>query len=66
MNMRMVLTIILILALIGTAVTLFTGIFSMLSTKDNPKRANKLMWARILMQTIALAAFGAILLMSRH
>lgn len=64
--MRMVLTVILILALIGTAVTLFTGVFGMLSTKDNPKRANKLMWLRIVMQAIALAAFGAILMMNGH
>ena len=57
------LTIILIIALIGTAATLITGIVGMLSSKSNPKRANKLMWLRILMQAIALVAFTLILLM---
>lgn len=57
------LTIVLIVALIGTAATLVTGIVGMLTNKSNPKRANKLMWLRILMQAIALVAFALILMM---
>jgi NADH:ubiquinone oxidoreductase subunit 6 (subunit J) len=58
-------TILLVLAMIGTLVVLGMGVASMLRGGD-PRRSNKLMQSRVIMQALALVLLAVLMLMARH
>jgi NADH:ubiquinone oxidoreductase subunit 6 (subunit J) len=59
------LTILLILALIGTLAVLGFGVATMLRGGD-PRRSNKLMQSRVIMQALALVLLAMLMLLARH
>jgi hypothetical protein len=63
--MTTVVTILLVLAMIGTLTVLGLGVASMLRGGD-PRRSNKLMQSRVLMQALALVLLAALMLLARH
>jgi hypothetical protein len=58
-------TILLVLAMLGTLAVLGFGVASMLRGGD-PRRSNKLMQSRVMMQALALALLAALMLLARH
>jgi hypothetical protein len=58
-------TILLVLAMLGTLTVLGFGVASMLRGGD-PRRSNKLMQSRVMMQALALALLAALMLLARH
>jgi hypothetical protein len=58
-------TIFLVFAMIGTLVVLGMGVASMLRGGD-PRRSNKLMQSRVIMQALALVLLAVLMLMARH
>ena len=58
-------TILLVFAMIGTLAVLGMGVASMLRGGD-PKRSNKLMQSRVIMQALALVLLSVLMLMARH
>jgi hypothetical protein len=58
-------TILLVFAMIGTLAVLGMGVASMLRGGD-PKRSNKLMQSRVIMQALALVLLAVLMLMARH
>jgi len=58
-------TILLVLAMLGTLAVLGMGVASMLRGGD-PRRSNKLMQSRVIMQALALALLAVLMLMARH
>jgi NADH:ubiquinone oxidoreductase subunit 6 (subunit J) len=58
-------TILLVLAMIGTLAVLGMGVASMLRGGD-PRRSNKLMQSRVIMQALALVLLAVLMLMARH
>jgi hypothetical protein len=58
-------TILLVFAMIGTLTVLGMGVASMLRGGD-PKRSNKLMQSRVIMQALALVLLSVLMLMARH
>jgi NADH:ubiquinone oxidoreductase subunit 6 (subunit J) len=60
--MNVFLTVILVLAMIGVLIALGVGVATMLKG-GNPRRSNKMMQMRVLMQAVALVAL-ALLMMS--
>lgn len=58
-------TILLVLAMIGTLAVLGIGVASMLRGGD-PRRSNKLMQSRVIMQALALVLLAVLMLMARH
>ena len=58
-------TILLVLAMIGTLGVLGMGVVSMLRGGD-PRRSNKLMQSRVIMQALALVLLAVLMLMARH
>jgi NADH:ubiquinone oxidoreductase subunit 6 (subunit J) len=58
-------TILLILAMIGTLGVLGFGVATMLRGGD-PRRSNKLMQSRVIMQALALVLLAVLMLISRH
>ena len=58
-------TILLVLAMIGTLGVLGLGVTSMLRGGD-PRRSNKLMQSRVIMQALALVLLAVLMLMARH
>ena len=58
-------TILLVFAMIGTLTVLGMGVASMLRGGD-PKRSNKLMQSRVIMQALALVLLAVLMLMARH
>jgi NADH:ubiquinone oxidoreductase subunit 6 (subunit J) len=58
-------TILLVLAMIGTLGVLGMGVVSMLRGGD-PRRSNKLMQSRVIMQALALVLLAILMLMARH
>ena len=58
-------TIFLVFAMIGTLVVLGMGVASMLRGGD-PRRSNKLMQSRVIMQALALVLLALLMLMARH
>ena len=58
-------TILLVLAMLGTLAVLGMGVASMLRGGD-PKRSNKLMQSRVIMQALALVLLSVLMLMARH
>ena len=59
-------TILLVLAMIGTLVVLGMGVASMLRGGGDPRRSNKLMQSRVIMQALALVLLAVLMLMARH
>jgi len=60
--MSIFLTVVLVLAMVGVLVALGVGVATMLKG-GNPRRSNKMMQMRVLMQAVALVAL-ALLMMS--
>jgi NADH:ubiquinone oxidoreductase subunit 6 (subunit J) len=58
-------TILLVLAMLGTLAVLGIGVASMLRGGD-PRRSNKLMQSRVIMQALALVLLALLMLMARH
>jgi len=58
-------TILLVFAMIGTLAVLGMGVASMLRGGD-PRRSNKLMQSRVIMQALALVLLAVLMLMARH
>jgi hypothetical protein len=58
-------TILLVLAMLGTLTVLGFGVASMLRGGD-PRRSNKLMQSRVMMQALALVLLAALMLLARH
>ena len=58
-------TILLILALIGVLTVLGRGVAAMLRGGD-PRRSNKLMQSRVIMQALALVLLAMLMLLARH
>ena len=58
-------TILLVLAMLGVLTVLGFGVALMLRGGD-PRRSNRLMQARVLMQGLALLLLAILLLLSRH
>ena len=52
-------------AMLGTLTVLGFGVASMLRGGD-PRRSNKLMQSRVMMQALALALLAALMLLARH
>jgi hypothetical protein len=63
--MTVFLTILLVLAMLGTLTVLGLGVASMLRGGD-PRRSNKLMQSRVVMQALALVLLAALMLLARH
>lgn len=58
-------TVLLVLAMLGTLTVLGFGVVSMLRGGD-PRRSNKLMQSRVIMQALALVLLAALMLLARH
>jgi Hypoxia induced protein conserved region len=58
-------TILLVLAMLGVLTILGLGVATMLRGGD-PRRSNKLMQARVVMQGLALLLLAILMLLSRH
>jgi hypothetical protein len=63
--MTMFLTILLVLAMLGTLTVLGLGVVSLLRGGD-PRRSNKLMQSRIIMQALALVLLAMLFLFAHH
>ena len=63
--MTVFVTILLVVAMLGVLTVLGFGVASMLRGGD-PRRSNKLMQARVLMQGLALLLLAILMLLSRH
>ena len=58
-------TVLLVFAMIGTLTVLGFGVASMLRGGD-PRRSNKLMQSRVIMQALALVLLAVLMLLARH
>jgi NADH:ubiquinone oxidoreductase subunit 6 (subunit J) len=58
-------TILLVLAMLGVLIVLGLGVATMLRG-GNPRRSNKLMQARVVMQGLALLLLAILMLLSHH
>jgi NADH:ubiquinone oxidoreductase subunit 6 (subunit J) len=58
-------TILLLLALAGVAAVLVSGVVTLLKG-GNPRRSNKLMQWRVIMQGLALLLLAILMLLGRH
>jgi hypothetical protein len=63
--MTIFVTILLVLALIGVLIVLGFGLATMLRGA-NPRRSNKLMQMRVVMQALALLLLAILMLLGRH
>jgi hypothetical protein len=63
--MRYVLPVLVVIAMLATLGTLFLGIISM-ARGGNPRRSNKLMQSRVLLQGLALLLFALFMLLYRR
>jgi Hypoxia induced protein conserved region len=59
------LTFLLVLAMLGTLTVLGLGVVSLLRGGD-PRRSNKLMQSRVIMQALALVLLAMLMLLARH
>lgn len=59
------LTVLLVLAMLGTLTVLGFGVTSLLRGGD-PRRSNKLMQSRVIMQALALVLLAILMLLARH
>ena len=63
--MRVFLTVILVLAMVGVLIALGVGVATMLKG-GNPRRSNKMMQMRVLMQAIALVTLAILMMMAAN
>jgi NADH:ubiquinone oxidoreductase subunit 6 (subunit J) len=63
--MTVFLTVLLVLAMLGTLIVLGFGIVGMFRGGD-PRRSNKLMQSRVIMQALALLLLAMLMLLGRH
>ena len=63
--MHALLIVILVLALVGVLVVLGFGVATMLKG-GNPRRSNKLMQMRVVMQAVALVVLGLLMMMAAN
>jgi NADH:ubiquinone oxidoreductase subunit 6 (subunit J) len=63
--MTVFLTALLVLAMVGTLTVLGFGIVGMFRGGD-PRRSNKLMQSRVIMQALALLLLAMLMLLGRH
>src|ERR1700751_1236836 len=63
-RMTVFLTILLVLAMLGTLTVLGFGVASLL--RGDPRRSNKLMQSRVIMQALALVLLAMLMLLARH
>jgi ABC-type Na+ efflux pump permease subunit len=63
--MTVFLTILLVLAMLGTLTVLGMGIVGMFRGGD-PRRSNKLMQSRVIMQALALLLLAMLMMLARH
>jgi hypothetical protein len=63
--MRVFLTVILVLALLGVLIALGVGVATMLKG-GNPRRSNKMMQMRVVMQAVALVVLGLLMMMASN
>ena len=61
--MHVFLTVILVLAMVGVLIALGAGVATMLKG-GNPRRSNKLMQMRVIMQAVALLVLGILMAMA--
>jgi hypothetical protein len=59
------LTVLLVLAMLGTLTVLGFGVASLLRGGD-PRRSNKLMQSRVIMQALALVLLAILMLLAHH
>ncbi|MFL5265262.1 MAG: twin transmembrane helix small protein [Stellaceae bacterium] len=59
------LTFLLVLAMLGTLTVLGLGVVTLLRGGD-PRRSNKLMQSRVIMQALALVLLAMLFLLARH
>jgi Hypoxia induced protein conserved region len=59
------LTVLLVLAMLGTLTVLGLGVASLWRGGD-PRRSNKLMQSRVVMQALALVLLAILMLLARH
>jgi hypothetical protein len=64
-QMTVFLTILLVLAMLGTLTVLGFGVASLLRGGD-PRRSNRLMQSRVIMQALALVLLAMLMLLARH
>jgi type II secretory pathway pseudopilin PulG len=63
--MRVFLTVILVLAMVGVLVALGVGVATMIKG-GNARRSNKMMQMRVIMQAVALVVLGLLMAMSAN
>jgi cytochrome bd-type quinol oxidase subunit 2 len=63
--MRVFLTVILVFALLGVLIALGVGVATMLKG-GNPRRSNKMMQLRVIMQAIALVTLAILMMMAAN
>jgi hypothetical protein len=63
--MHVFLTVILVLAMLGVLVALGVGVATMLKG-GNPRRSNKMMQMRVIMQAIALVTLAVLMMMAAN
>ena len=63
--MGVFLTVILVLAMIGVLIALGVGVATMLKG-GNPRRSNKLMQMRVVMQAVALVVLAVLMMMAAN
>jgi len=63
--MRVFFTVILVLAMVGVLIALGVGVVTMLKG-GNPRRSNKMMQMRVIMQAVALVALAILMMMAAN
>lgn len=63
--MRVFLTVILVLAMLGVLGALGVGVFTMIKG-GNPRRSNKMMQMRVIMQAVALIVLAMLMMMAAN
>jgi NADH:ubiquinone oxidoreductase subunit 6 (subunit J) len=63
--MRVFLTVILVFAMLGVLIALGVGVATMLKG-GNPRRSNKMMQVRVIMQAIALVTLAVLMMMAAN
>ena len=63
--MNVFFTVILVLAMVGVLIALGVGVVTMLKG-GNPRRSNKMMQLRVIMQAVALVALAVLMMMAAN
>jgi uncharacterized membrane protein YozB (DUF420 family) len=64
--MDSVLTVALVLALVATLAVLLMGVFNMLKKDHDPRKSNRLMRYRVILQASAVALIFVVLWLTKH